>query len=362
MYKRMMQKIKEDIKNKEIEQVYLASKLGCSKNLLQAYLKGDTKMKFVSFHRLVSQVYENEGLVIQLLKEFVNLVQKQNEIKEILEWSYHNGRIDIFEIAIDRADNETNRVYGLFFKRVTKKIEPIQFFEEVENTQFNKRVDPDIQFFLRIMRVYAYMDLKKYDVINVHVGLLLKNVNGIQSSYLKKAYRMRLLELSAISYLKDDDIENTRETALKIIREDEDDEFQYIVNSMHCLLAESYIFCDKKSSLEWIMKAIRMVEDIKYRNYEYRKYTLKATHDFIKIHFNDFDGLYLEDPAEKAHFYARNGKDSDKALEILESMNSSLSPHQLYYYALATKSQKDFEKAKRAFYKNGDLFYLRLIG
>lgn len=380
MEQRLMESIHIDIKKKELNQSEIARRLKMTAARLTHYLKYEYKMKFKLFFDLINIVYEDEAeKVHQLLNDFIRVTTKRENYRECLEWSIHNGNNELFETAIeiihdDIFERETAAVYALSMERTKNNLEASELYERIEDLKFEgvKRPQQKMKFdtvkqmenkvFLSILTLYAHLDLKEYGAIERLAKSVLKKVEGLKEGFIKDAYSIRIKELLAISLMKNGSVEEAKELAINLILEIEETTFPLVVNSLYSLLSELHALDDYNKASSYIKKALKTFKGLKFSRYKRRENMLKATYDFINIHNNVFDGLFLEDPAEKAHYFAKTNK-KQEALEILNhiSKNAPLSPHQLYYKALATGDLRDFKKAEKEFYRRNDLYYCQLV-
>ncbi|MGG1483524.1 AimR family lysis-lysogeny pheromone receptor [Peribacillus castrilensis] len=358
-----LKKIQNEMDRREIQQKWLSSKMGVSPQSLNYYLKGTNKIKFFPFYILMINVFSDEKDIKEGLVSYINKTDNVENLKSCLEWSIQNGEIELFELALNKADKETSSVYSLLLLRRQNKISSKELFERAESLKLNQFKQKEIEVLLYIVSLYSLHDMKKFGGILLYADFVLKRVSTLKEGYLKDSFKIRVQELTAIALLKENSVDKAINFAKKIIEEGKDELFPLPIISMQNLLGEAYVFTDIKKSIEHNKKAIEMFENLKFKNQNY-EYGLKATHDFIKITNNIFEGLYLIDKSEEAHLLAKQNdpKNKQKALEILNKLeeNNALTAHQLYYRALATEDCKDFEISKKQFYKNEDYFYCQL--
>lgn len=362
------ERIQSDIKKKEIQQIWLAEKIGCSKESLTYYLQFKNKMKFYQYYILVSNVYtyESEQSIIQeCLSDYINHTDKQENLKEALEWSLQNANHELFCLAISKVDKETSDIFNLLMLRNQKKVNGFELFEKVESLKVNPIKQKDMVALLYIISLYAYCDMKKYDLTTLHLKWTLKRVDKLKNGFIKEAFTIRVKELAAVSYLKENRILESMTAANEIIIDANVNLYPMMVNSMLNLMAELYVFTDPIKSIDYSERALRMFEEMNFTKYQYRKLSLQATHDFVKITNNKFENLYLSDPSEEAHYLAKqtDANSKKKATQILNDLDKRqpTSPHRLYYKFLATGSRDVLEVAKKEFYKSGDFFYCKLV-
>lgn len=367
MEKSLFEAIQNDIKKRELHQSVIAKKMKTTATSLHYYLTNENKMKYIQYVEMLRLVYEDDYQSINdKIKIFVESSNKKGNARQCLEWSTHNGQQELFEIALKKealvGSEETVELYKLLMLRNTGKINTSDLFERVEDFKFNGVKQPENKMLLSILTLYVHLDLREYGSISKLALISLKKIRDIKDEFIQRAYEIRIKEMLAISLLKNGQIERAETVAFDIIENTNSEWFPLPVNSIYSLLAERYVFDNAKLSLKYINKAISMFENLEISGYVNRARMLRATHDFVKITNGIYDKLYLEDDAERAHYYAKTLR-SKEALEIIKEIErkGSLSPHQLYYKALATEKREDFKAAEKEFYKRSDMFYCRLV-
>lgn len=363
-----MESIHDDVKKKGMQQSQIAEKIGVSPTSLTYYLQTENKIKFIHFYELVRIVYDSDyRTILNKLEQFIKVTTRKDNIKECIEWSIHQGEHEIFEIAISieqnfKYGNETVSVYSILMDRNCNRLDPISMLEKVEAIKTNGVKQKDIEVLLHILTLYVYLDLKQFSIITLLAKSALNMISKLKNGFIKTAYTIRLNEMLAISLMKDGQVEESKKVASYLISNADGTVFPLPINSMLSLMSELHLFSDKEKSISYIEQAIEMFEKLKLNNYIKRRKGLRATHDFVKIVNEDYNGLFLEDKSEKAHFLAKIGNRKE-ALLIINDLESrgKLSPHQLYYKALATKDPIDYKIAEKEFYRRGDFYYSRLV-
>lgn len=360
--------IQAELKKKNLVQSDLARKMGVSAESLSFYFSGENRIKFIPFLILVSEIFEhNHKIIVEQLKLFIELTTKRENFKPCLEWSIQNGETELFELALKKEKElkyglETVTAYSLLMDRGLNKISPLDLFEKVEEMKFNGIKQMEIEILVSILSLYVFLDLRKYNTINLLSKSTLKKIEKMKKGYLKESYMIRVNEMLAISLMKEGNDEEAKHIANSLIDKVDPNFFPLPVNSMYSLLSELYVFSDYQKSLHYISKALNIFNIERFKGYKYRERMLKNTYDFIKITNNNFSDLYLIDEAETAYFLAKVGR-SKEALELIKKMEEQgpLSAHQLFYKFLATGEKNDLKSAEREFYRRGDFFYVKLI-
>lgn len=365
VYAKLFSKLNEEIRKKNKKQKNIARNLGISPEQLNQFLKTTVKIRFTLFVKLLVEIFEDEISKIEsYLETFILVTPKVENVRECLEWSSHNGKNKLFEKALNRAASdkklkETASCYQLMLERRTKRRPLLQIFDEIEEMKFKIKQRENAAL-LNLLSLNILDDLNRSSSISLYARSTSKIIEQISEGYIKGAYEFRLNQLLTISLLKEGNAESAIEKGEKLLKED-----AYIISKIYIysIVAQAYLFSNKEKAIFYVEKAIELFYNNPIDDYRQLEHALKSTSDFIKIHLNHLDDLYLEDMAEKAHYYAKIGKKekSLKLLDELENSNGKLTPFQLYYKAISTNKKEDFDLAKDAFITSGNLFYCKLI-
>jgi len=366
--RKILSNLKEDAKKKNITNLVIANKIGVSESQVSNWFNSKYKVPFVYFVQMVDIIHNDDEQTFSdyIMKYSIKLTKKES-IREACEWFSVNGKHELLRGLLKHLEGNDAVVnlYELFLKRNFREIDPQKFFLAINRI----KVDGTETKILRdIGLLYAYLDLKSYKMLFLADEILLdiddllskKNTKKHKRDYSYNAYKFRVKEILAIAEMKKNNVSKSEELANEIIRESH--LYPATATSMLSLLAELYVFTNYEKSLNYIYQALEFCEKISFHESNNMKRFIKSTHDFIKIYNHDFDGLFLEDSPEIAHYYAAIGKSEEaiKILNQLERENGVLSPHQLYYKALATKNIDIMESASQAFIDSGDSYYLRM--
>lgn len=359
---KVLNQVKEDIKKKGIQQNNLAKKMNISEPRLTYYLKNDFKIPFYLFVILVGSVYEDElDIINERLIAFIESTKKSVNFRECLEWSIQQGNVKLFKEALKREpDEDMSHLYAAVLERYQDTITPEDFFFKLQERNMKTK---EAVALTSILNLYVMRDLGNYQTLNLYATAAKKKVALLKDGFLKDSYNLRIEELEVVASMKNGETEKAIEKLQANIEKYDELKFPHMVNFMYSLLAEAYVFSDKKMAIHYIKIAIKQYKELPILKYKRRLSALKATHDFIKIYNDDFYDLYLEDEAERLHYLAKTGL-KDKAIKLLEEIENkkmSLSEFQLYYKAIATSNKKDIEIAKKSFYKKADFHYIQLF-
>lgn len=369
--KKLLSNLKEDARSKKITNLAIAEKISVSESQVSNWFNLKFKIPFIRFIQITSIIHENDvGKFNKYIMDYSLKITKKESVREACEWFSVNGKHQHLQKMIKtfKGFDPIVNIYDLYLKRNSKRVHPQDFYIALNRIRAE---DDEIELLRDIAALYAYLDLKSYkmlflaDKILKDVDMLLnkekkKPKNKNRKEFLYNAYKVRVKEILAIAELKKNNVEYSEALAMEIIRESKF--FPLPVISMYSLLAEINVFTNYQASLVYIKKALDFCGKLSINDNKNMINGLKSTHDFIKIHNEDFDQLYLEDKAELAHFYAMKGE-RDKSINLLNELEverGSLTPHQLYYKALALRDKDIMELAGQEFSNSGDSYYLKM--
>jgi transcriptional regulator with XRE-family HTH domain len=369
--------LQKELAKRNITQTELAKKIGVSVGTVNNYLKGTHRIKFFNFVKMLTCIYDDKHTIEQMIWLFLEKAQKMKAknnkidiVREGLEWSIHNGNMELLEYFIQEdtklTDNgELGKIYSLLSKRNKGLFKSLEFYDELERLKLHGYKRGESAVLLKIASIYALFESQSFNLFFYEIDKALSLTEKIKNKYLKKAYTIRIKEALAVAYMVKNELPMAQKLCIELINDVDANHFPFTINSIYLLLAQIHLFNDYNKSLEYIQKALMLFEDHNFKKYERRKRRIEATHDFIKIVNKDYDGLFLTDRVEYAHYLAmqNNPELRKKAVEIIDELqkeNGYLSPFQMYYKALALKSDKLMKEAEEEFLVNGNKYYAQL--
>lgn len=362
-----MSKIREDASKRKVTGKAIAKIIEVSRGMVSNYLKGETEMPVLKFIKLVDHVYENDNdKIIDRIKEFIAKSSRKDNLQDVLEWVSNRGDDDLFLLLYNKflESNELMedfKVYNLLYKRNMRKISVNDFYIQVEKLKENKYIQKETKILLKIATLYAFSDLKSYNMMFLAEDII-KDIHNIESAYIRTSYGLRVQELLAHSYLKRNMVQKSIEICNKHLNSENETNFPLPLVSFLTFLAEANIFSNPLDSLNYIHRAINTFNNANIKTHSLRKSVLESTSDFIKIHNGCFQNLYLNDKSEVAHLNAKQGnyEEALKILDEIESKNGRLSAFQLYYKGLASRDLSYVQNSLVEFINSGDSFYAQL--
>jgi hypothetical protein len=363
-----MNQVKTDAKKRGFTGKKIARWIDVSEGMVTKYYKAESDMPAIKFIELARLIYQDQEEVAKsCILEFIKKTVRSDNLQELLEWAANTGDCDYIEKVQERIINSTlikdSLIYQMIRERNMEKITPEEFYLKIEDFKISEHLLFDSKILLKIATLYAQLDLKSYAVVIPLASNIIENLDAITSDYLQQSFRLRTLEVLAYAYLKLGQVEEVDRIATEFCCAEVSDRFPLPCNSLIRIVAEANLFTNPEKSISLIEEAIAMLKRKKLSSHSMRVAALKSTHDFIKIHNNHFDGLYLNDLSEKAHYFAKKGMKNEALIVLgeIEKTNKKLSAHQYYYKALATNEKCYYQKALNEFIRQGDSFYTQLI-
>lgn len=365
-----MDKIKKDAIKLNLTNKTIAEKLGVSEGLVSNYFNVKNRISFGNFIELIDVVYGSKK--DKLIDEFCQLTTKPENDREALEWCSLNAKFNIVESLINKINNKRGKsdqvlakLYGLACRRYRFLISPEDFLLGLEEVKIGGNIGSEAAVFINILSMYGHLDFKTIKLVKFYSKLALSGMDNITNDSIRDSFNLRINEFMAINFMKQHEPEEAKEICFNFITEHNKKKYPLIITSLYCLLSELYVFTDFQKSTTYIEEALEMMKQDEMKAYTKRRRELEATHDFIRITNNKFDNLFLSDPAEKAHFYAKLGteKSRSEALVVLEEIsikNNKLSLFQIYYKALALQDKELMRKSYEEFIKHGETYYATL--
>jgi len=366
--KKLMSEIKDDAKNKKIKNIYIANLLNVNRSQITHYYNGTNQMSFLNFLELLDIVYSNEQEKREKILRFCKCDSRPESIRECFEWCSHNGNEELMDFLFEihekseKIEKKLIDMYSLLRKRNKKLVTSEEYYDQVDEIKLRGTNHIETSILIKIITLYAYFDFNSYDlVLNVSKSIH-EQIRQLSNGYLKEAFRLRLAEIIIISKMRKNELTFVESFINNELNEINYEKFPIVYITMLCVMSEIKAFSDYQCSMKYINLAMEALKKLKLSAiYLRKKSIIESTSDFINITNNKFDGLYLTDKSERAHYYAKLDEDSKKKSVILlneiEAERGFLSTFQMYYKSLALNDKDLFNSAIVQFIKNGNLFY-----
>lgn len=368
--RKLLDRLHEEQKKRNIKNKEIAYELNVSAGTVSNWYKGTHVITFENYMQLVKHIctdrYKYETFIVDFITK-MHKIKQVDEIKQIklaIEWCFNNGKAHIAEKLINRYKeyDQVFELYELLLRRNKRLVSNEEFYILVDRFKKSKKIDDvDTMALSEIMTMYAHFSLYNYNMFFLKSEAY-RFISQISEQYLRKSFDLRFCEIQAFAELKENNTKEAEIIALDATKETNTIEFPLNAISMYSILGELHLFTDYEKSNEYISKAFEILSYLPASGNKYREESLKATHDFINIFHGKYNSLYLNNDAEKAYYFAKIGK-REAALELLnklEKQNGKLTPHQLYYKAIACGSEEIMKQSEDGFFNYRDKFYINL--
>lgn len=365
-------KLNNICENKNISITTLAERLGLSVASVSNYFSGEQQIKFIKFVQLLDILIEDYSQKVDLIFQFCKDTPTLENDRVAIEWASNYSEFELQEFLIDKmAGNATNKTHAEphkhLLKRNKKQINEQVFFDAVSNINKKSNKRPETEILREISYIYSLWDLGVYN-INLMIALAEKakgkisRITSEDSQYIRDSYSIKINEMLANIYLKNNNVEKARELAYGILAMDNREMFPSPLISTYRILAESYLLVEPETAIKYIDKSVNLLRRGSIELNNLKREGIRSTSDFIRIYNKVYTDLYLDDKSERAHFHASKGerKIAIGLLNEIEQEQGFLTPHQMYYKALALDSKTILKQAEKQFYGKNDFYYAQI--
>ena len=252
-------------------------------------------------------------------------------------------------------------IYQILLKNQKGELSGTDLIDEIFKV---KNTNSESLIFSLIVHLYGIQETGLFEPFHKVLKVVAPMVELMENEYLREAYRIRLMEMEAMTYLYMNEIEQCRAKCLQVIKRNELQFYFPIVyaNFFH-ILGQSYMFENFEVAKYWVEQArdalLRLSGNRAADRTQYTVNTIDFLHSFwgIDIHTEPAD------EAEKAHRLIVLGR-VNEAVDILDSLKRTrgyLTSYQLFYYGLATNDDSILSVARDVFTSNSNYFYLQLL-
>lgn len=369
----LMKKICQDKKRMRIKNNDIAKALKVSGGAVTQYFSEGEQIRIGLFHftKLIELVYENDvETQRELLFGFICTTDRPINLRLGLEYAYMNGETEILQYIIEkelngkRPNDEWASVYYLLLMRIKGKLRGAELLKATEDLMTQRKLKQnEMRILVHIIKMYAYFDMDEHGSMLKLTKELPEVISTISNPYIKEAYYVRMLEGYAHGYLRDNDLENARKTALELTSGAYSTKFPLFVSTGYHVLGQSYLFENFDEIENNIKSGLSILEKYSSPTMIARKKEINKTYDFAKVYWSKKveEERQLND-GERLHLMVKEGKkeEAHNLLEYLEKKNGRLSAFQIYYKGLLENDALLYRKSLELFRKQGNKFYLKL--
>ena len=262
---------------------------------------------------------------------------------------------DLMQMERERGSKDMQTwitIYQILLKNQKGELSGTDLIDEIFKV---KNTNSESLIFSLIVHLYGIQETGLFEPFHKVLKVVAPMVELMENEYLREAYRIRLMEMEAMTYLYMNEIEQCRAKCLEVIKRNELQFYFPIVyaNFFH-ILGQSYMFENFEVAKYWVEQArdalLRLSGNRAADRTQYTVNTIDFLHSFwgIDIHTEPAD------EAEKAHRLIVLGR-VNEAVDILDSLKRTrgyLTSYQLFYYGLATNDDSILSVARDVFTSN----------
>lgn len=256
-------------------------------------------------------------------------------------------------------------IYELLYRRSMGLIKPSDFLKSVEELKKKQRsYNLQVKILMDFAYVYSHIGMKEYRVTINYLLEIEKLIQQVKKKFLKKSFNIRVNELLALSYHRNNNLELARQKCLEIINGDSEIYPIRIANA-YFILGQTYLLSDYQIANGYLKKALDIIKNTTNKRVRLVKENILNTINFLKIyHKRDLLNLDIDkESSEFAYLYCALDQ-KDKAVKFLnerKKINGSWSAFELFYMGLATGNPEYFILSKQKFLITGDLYYVQIL-
>jgi len=360
-----LDKLKNDAKKFGFTYEKLGKYLGVSKGQISHYFSLKNHISFDKFVELLKLIYDDTNVISNYIAEYALNIDDLGDVRAATEFLDSHGREDLIKQIIKKyADEPYLKVYKVIAERNEGILSEKQVYWELEKLKsITPEENNETNLLINVKSLSCCINLQAVGMVHILAEDLLELIKSIPNQYIKESLELKILDTVARAHQKQSELEIAIDICNDVIKRSENYPLEkiYMLN----LLSEIHVFSSYEKSINYNKKALDLYNKLGSGTNLRFKDLLESTHDFIKIFHEDYEDLFLTDPAEKAYYLVSNGNPEDlkKGISLLEQMkskNGKLSPQQEYYYALSQNDLTLMEESLLTFEKAGDIFYSNL--
>ena len=318
-----------------------------------------------SLNELYRNDYEKQKYFLQdYYFNYLDSIKSNN----LMEYYLMQGDIEeletLMEIERERGSKDMQTwitIYQILLKNKKGELSGTDLIDEIFKV---KNTNSESLIFSLIVHLYGIQETGLFEPFHKVLTVVAPMVELMDNEYLREAYKIRLMEMEATTYLYMNEIEQCRSKCLEVIKRSELQFYFPIVyaNFFH-ILGQTYMFENFEVAKYWVEQSrnalLQLSGNRAMDRTQYTVNTLDFLHSFwgIDIHTEPTD------EAERAHRLIVQGR-VDEAVDILEGLKKKrgyLTSYQLFYYGLAMNDDSMLNIARDVFTSNSNYFYLQLL-
>lgn len=346
----------------------LAKLIGYAKpnTIYKFYNEEDREMEFQQVLIIVQELWPDREF--EIMGDYIRTLKPtQRCAREALEYLQLNQMNDLLVEHIEKLQKCSNKesqewadTYLIHLEVKSSKLKKMDALEKINNTSY--KFD-EMKAFSKILQFYYYNDLNFINMMHDISDVIDKRISVLKESYVKSHYECRYLTTNAEINLHKNNINNLRNKILNVIDKISS---HVLLNIVHVIIGNSYIFENYDEALKHFKKAIYHSEKIGSVN---RTKQANKSINFLnsfwrkKAQFIEIDDEYNSNLTDYAFHKCNFSKEEGlKLLNDVDTSNFSDYGMGYYYYYLgiATGEEDYFFESVEFFNKAGEKYFKRM--
>lgn len=352
----VINKLKEEMRNKGIRQVDIVNATKLNKSYVSKVLKNTIEPSFSQMFSIINFVSPNN--YYEILDDFARRVQNKDNVLSAFEYASYFYRNGLLSELIDthrgtkKEFEEYSLVYELANNREANR-------KEACREVFGSLKSPEMKVKVLLVEAVDYYSSGEVSLALDFSHRIKEYLKSLNDTFFSEALKTRLFGMiaNALLYHKAD-VEGARKYA-RLVLENSVSSLSAEVSATH-ILAHSYVFDNYDQSTEYFKKACALYSEF---NEAMVGEILTNEIPFLKnVHGVALDlGKDVVCAEELLHFHVRQGN-REEALELLDS--NRLTKDSPYVKAYVGTLEKDFPKlleAQVSLIDRGNRFFTKVV-
>jgi hypothetical protein len=365
---RVLSTISEDMNSKNINRSKLVKKMKIDPATLSRFLKGKHQLLFNKYGEMLKEVYPSDVTIRrEFCRKYSDVVKRPGNKKVAMYYLLSHGELEILNDVISKEKegkhHEWAIVCELLYLRYSGKMSGDALYEKYKEVTNNfKTKTTEMEILCGIVVLHVRYDQENYkDMVKLSEELIEK-AKGLDDEYIRSFLEFKVQEAIVYGLLTCAEIEKMRKYCYEIINDVQSEKYFPIFRATaYGVLGQSYIFTDFEKSLDFLNRAVAVIDKGPGEQMQQRKNMILNTIDFLKIHWKvDLGNIQPIVKAEKAYLEIQKGN-FEKALNILMEIlheNGKFDAYETFYLALAKgNDHKILSDALQLFEQSQNIFY-----
>lgn len=370
-YPRLKRMIVNELDKRGMTRVDLAKLLKGSETSIGKFLK-ESEREMQDFDLLIKIVrYLFPDKETELLREYCQSLKPTSQtLRYMLEYALVNRNYDFVYYLSDlllpsnrRESVEWATIYKIFTDCLLGKE---SLLDTIDKASKAKAKTIEMKVMTKIIQFHCYYELKVMNIVMDWIAGVEHDIELINDRYIRNSFLGRFSVIMCNIYLHNNQVEKSREYALKTVQEGVEKTIQALG---YFRLGDSYLYESEEKALRYLFKAKEIYEEINYRQNMINE-VVKSI-NFVNLYWvNNIKGELIEtgDHVSDKHMLLfqliRSNKfeEAEKLIHTIDThtMNDYQKGFFYYYKGLLSKDSNNFYRSMKHFKLKGHNFYAQL--